>query len=159
MEIWHTSINELIHIFRDGLITLIPFLEKSTINWQNEEANYDWDIVTTALFKAIVISPIEYAKELDYSNCKELRKFGIKDKDYSDQSFIKVQNIETNELNALLDFKTKDSYFDYLIIDKLDKKTLTMKESLTIPFSECKFVLALNNKGSIKIIDEIDVLQ
>jgi len=144
--------------FRESLIALIPMLDKSKILWHGETYD-DWDIIAEALYKAMVISPINYSQGLNYLHCKELVDYEFHYQNFSNNSFIIVKNNNTNELNSFYGFETKDTFFDYVNIAILDKNTLEFKEYLTIPFLNCSFALALNKDGKISEIEELDVDQ
>ncbi len=60
---WATSIDDLLRTFRDGLIAMIPIAERACIIWKEPDAYDDWDMISQALYRAIVITSIEWANE------------------------------------------------------------------------------------------------
>lgn len=59
-ELWHTTITELIGLFRDALVDLIPSLERARIPWRNGEAYDEHDAIAQALYDAYVVSAIRW---------------------------------------------------------------------------------------------------
>ena len=63
--IWKPKVNELMEIFRNSMIDLIPSMEKAHIYWHQAKAYDDWDNINQALFKSIIVSAVKFSKEFD----------------------------------------------------------------------------------------------
>ncbi|MEM1367735.1 MAG: hypothetical protein AAGG02_06895 [Cyanobacteria bacterium P01_H01_bin.15] len=60
------EIEELLDIFRGGLMALIPTMEHAKIPWQQAENYDDWDAIAETLYEQIVIDALREIYSLDY---------------------------------------------------------------------------------------------
>ena len=58
-QVWTTSVVELLSIFREGLVAMVPIAEKARIPWRDGEAYDDWDGIASALYTNIVVRGID----------------------------------------------------------------------------------------------------
>ncbi len=115
---WTTSIDDLLRTFRDGLIALIPIAERACIAWKEPNAYDDWDIISQALYKAIIITSIEWAS--DHSALMPIAEYDVRMSTYEDRSFIADKANSKN--SAFICFETKGSPFDTCLFAQLDDR-------------------------------------
>jgi hypothetical protein len=61
---WITTVSELLAIFRESLVALVPVLEKARVRWRDGEAYDDWDAITSCLYENIVVASLSWAIEV-----------------------------------------------------------------------------------------------
>jgi hypothetical protein len=61
MSTWRTNVTELIVIFHDSLVALVPQMDRARIEWRNESAYDDWDAIAQTLFAHIVVASLRWA--------------------------------------------------------------------------------------------------
>ena len=81
---WNTSVTELIRIFRGALLSIIPWLEKAKIKWNEGEAYDDWDNIVESLYLNLVCSTLN--GEVSVEN--NIAKYNFTYSDYSTINFI-----------------------------------------------------------------------
>ncbi|MBV6496995.1 MAG: hypothetical protein JFAIHJKO_02128 [Pyrinomonadaceae bacterium] len=60
-EVWETSVEEVMTIFRDALASLAPFLHQARISSKEGEQYDDYDAITELLYEKIVINSIKWS--------------------------------------------------------------------------------------------------
>ncbi len=111
---WTTSVNELMHVFRDSLRSLVPCMERAKIAWREPDAYDDWDDIAQALYENIVVRSIEYSLGPKGRESMVLPEYGMLYPLYDDMSFIELVLGEPrdDQYNVFLDFATADRPFD-----------------------------------------------
>jgi hypothetical protein len=57
---WTTTVTELLGLFREALLALVPIAERAKISWRDGEAYDDWDAIAAALFNNLVVRGLRY---------------------------------------------------------------------------------------------------
>ena len=152
-DIWQVSTTELMMIFRESLISLIPAMEKAKIPWKDGEAYDDWDNICEVLFKNAVCNNITYKGESE----KPFVQYGMTYKSYINNSFIGISVPDyQSPYVVFVEFKTEKDIFDCIRVDLLDNN-LNFKGSDVIKLSGIQFAFYLNSKSGIIKKDIIEV--
>lgn len=85
---WDTSITELIMIFRDSLISLIPILQRAKITVGIDQGYDAWDDISETLFNNIVVESIRWALPENEMLDFKLSRYEMTYEDYFNISFI-----------------------------------------------------------------------
>jgi hypothetical protein len=116
-NIWQTSVNELMGIFRGSLLSLIPWLEKARINWKEGEAYDEFDNIAESLYKNIVCSSL-FGETLDEY---PIANYDLIYKDYSELNFVRVlSNVHKDKLLAFISLQSVNNTFDSVKTVSLD---------------------------------------
>jgi len=62
--IWMTSVEEILLIFRDGMLALTPIMDRAHISYIENQQYDDYDDITEALYRQIVINSIKHSFEV-----------------------------------------------------------------------------------------------
>jgi hypothetical protein len=114
---WETSVNEVVRIFREGLLALIPVVEKAKMPWADPHAYDDWDVIAQGLYEGIVI--LSLAHSIQWDDFKEIPKFDHRISDYHDRSYIFLA--EAGEQKPFICFHSVKAPFDTALVALLDK--------------------------------------
>ena len=149
---WGTSVNKIIHIFRDALLALIPIADRARILWREPDNYDDWDLIAQSLFRSIVVMSLENADE-----CKALQgtpKYDERISDYSLKSFLSTSK-GSGEL-AFICFETDSLPFDTALLARLDEAGRVLRLERQ-DVGQLHFLLSGRSKDSIVEIDRISV--
>ncbi len=153
-EMWSTTLNDLLYIFRNASIAIIPWLEKARIGWKEEEAYDDWDNIVNALYENIVCSSLfgEVSSEYD------IAKYDFTLDSYANVNFIlvKTRTDDGSDL-AFVSFLNITTPMDMLKVAVLGSDGLVL-EYRVIEYDEVEFVFVRRINGGIELVTEIDVL-
>ena len=61
MTVWRTSVTDLLEIFHDSLVALVPQMQRARIGWRNGVAYDDWDEIAETLFGKIVVASLQWS--------------------------------------------------------------------------------------------------
>ena len=139
-------IGELLGIFRDGLIALIPIAERADIVWSGPDVYDPWEEMSEGLFSGIVTS-VMY--NLDKFFIESLPKYGFTIPNYQCSSFITCASVSRN--NAFLSLKSIASPFDHVKLLLLDDDLSSTNEFVDVSFERAAFALsALERKTGVR---------
>jgi hypothetical protein len=151
-NIWKTSINELISIFRESLNSVIPSMEKGKIPWRKGESYDEWDDISHSLYKALIKTNLY--KELEksnlvnydgyYENYSKYDYLLVKSKVYLDNSLVFYNFISKNEPH---------DYLEAMVIDKYENSI----EILELKYENLDFSFVKKNGLNIEIITELEI--
>lgn len=137
---WETSVNEAVGIFREGLLALIPIVEKAKMPWADPYAYDDWDVIAQGLYEGIVILSLTHSTQ--WHDFEEIPEFDHRISDYSNRSYIFLA--EVGEQKPFLCFHSVKAPFDTALVAILDEhqKVVGVSESelgnATFVFSGCR---------------------
>lgn len=151
---WLTNADDLLKIFRNALIALVPHMTAAHIPWQEGESYDEWDEIAASLFKGIVVSSVRFANEFSeeselpkydllYENVKGFVLIGLKVTDSADNTWIFHRFESTKE-----PFDTVACY----LVDS--ERNIIPDQAYTCPFEDAKFFF-LN--ADAKTIEKISV--
>jgi hypothetical protein len=150
---WKTSVNELLSIFRQALLAVIPCIEKAHIRWKQGESYDEWDNITEALFSNIVCSSLAGAVLPEYS----MARYDLRYKDYSNIDFILVEtpNAATN-MYIFVSYQTVVSPFDSVEVAEVNKDGKVLGYS-TLDITDVTFLFVKRNGTTQIVLDEVVV--
>ncbi len=152
MNMWNTTIDELIENFRGVLNAILPWVEKNQIPYEEGLAYDDWDNLATTLFNTFVINSICSSKQFNLA-MPDFAKYDFFYDDYKNLSFIIINGTEDEtELLVFVSFVNIKN-FDEVNVKKIDKVSLKVISEFKIKYSECNFAV-FNEKA---IIEELKV--
>lgn len=152
-NVWHTSISETIRIAQEAMRVLVPTVEKARIPWR-EPANYDdWDLIASAIYKAIVILAIENSPEFEQAN--KIIEYNKRVEDYNSFSFI--TDMTSTRLLALVSFVTDNEPFDACLFAELDENE-RVEGTVRRPFDAIDWGVAARHSKSLDRFRTLAVL-
>jgi len=150
----NATIQELLLIFREALVSLIPSMEKAKIPWRDPDAYDDWDSIAMQVFSSIV----ENACREVINDAFPIPQYGMTMGDYSELSFIDVSSRDSRVVNCvLICLTTKDLPFDTVRIQTLDPATRRGMTITEIPWESAQFGLSVNKGGRVSRISHVSV--
>lgn len=153
-ELWKTSATELLSIFREALVSLIPALDRARINWNGVATYDDWDNISESLFQNIVCATI-YGEVLeDY----KMAKYNFFYRDYKDVDyFILKWAVEKDRRLVFISFQSVLAPFDYVkfaIVNNQDEVLGHTK----LRYDGLEFFLIKRENGVENCIDSFNVV-
>jgi hypothetical protein len=138
---WNTSVNELLHLFRQSLVALLPFLEAAHIPWREEEAYDQWDAISQTLYEKLIAEPLAWG--LGAVDEFALTPYGTRLDDYSAVSFIEVLHDEPSPgaTTVLVRFATDARPLDAVEAVLLDERARATDRLERLPLEQCAFRL------------------
>jgi hypothetical protein len=140
---WDTSVNELLWVFRDSLIALIPAMDRAHIPWRDAQAYDDWDAIAETLFRNIVVRTLQYSHSA--ADPAAFCRYGFTYPSYSGKLFIQVcESPSAQDVpNVFLSFSTHQSPFDSLLVQPVEPASLCASGApQRIPMGNSYFVYA-----------------
>lgn len=149
-EILETTVDNLVHIFRGALVSLVPWLDKVKIGWQEPNNYDDWDSIVNNLYSNIVLRSIEYSPPLPAAEETSFLEYENSDLDFTRQSFIEVvplpshktwnESFKENPVLVFYGFGTKDEPFDRVKFFPINEKGENLNEEiLSLPLNGVNF--------------------
>ena len=151
---WETTVNELVAIFRNSVIAIIPLLEQAKIKWKEGESYDDWDNIVTTLFENIVCSSL--FSEVSLEN--DMSKYDMVYKNYSNMNFLIVKSTENiNKTLAFISFQSLSTPLDSVKVAVLNNQ-YNVIDYLILKSENLDYFFVKNHNGKYDIISEIKVL-
>jgi hypothetical protein len=76
-SLWHVTVDELIQIFRQALIDLIPTFERARITWRGDQTYDNFERIPDALWDSIVGDSVAYAR--GFEKAESLARYSFVD--------------------------------------------------------------------------------
>ncbi|MCX7735100.1 MAG: hypothetical protein N2319_00160 [Candidatus Kapabacteria bacterium] len=135
------TLNDLIKNFREALIVLIPVFRESGILWNDDEMNEDFEGISEALFKWMVIYKIEQVISEKYNIIPTFPQYNYYYKSYAKLSFIEVytDDQDKNKVFVFLKLKSKNNPYDTVVCNLIDKNGNVLERDLEIDFNKAKY--------------------
>ncbi len=109
---WHTSVNELLHVFQQSLTALLPVMEKAHIAWREGDAYDDWDEISQVLYRNIVGRSLAFASSSEADLDTILPHYdGICDS-YANLNRIEVYGPDEENKGVFVALSTNEQPFD-----------------------------------------------
>lgn len=151
---WRTSVNELLHIYKGALISIVPWLDKAMIKWKDEDSYDDWENISQSLYSNIVCSSLLGDVIIESS----IAKYNFLYNNYSSIDFLLVKSDKYfGKKFAFISFQSDLSPFDSVKLAELDEFDNVIGY-LTIKDERLKFLYVKYNNGEKVIMDEVNVL-
>lgn len=162
---WHTSVQKLIAIFRDTLLTLIPSLERAHIAWRSPDAYEAWDAIAETLFRTMVIDAITWGLPPDGPDQIIAPVYETSYFSYAGMSYIEVVSPSIQGLRSpgsiylFHGFSTVDAPFDTVECVSVDADGDAMSGTFVeLPYEQADFRFRYRRAdGSASIHEELAV--
>lgn len=158
--VWETSVNELMTIFKDALLALIPIMEKAHINFKEGQQYDDYDAITEVLYEQVVINSIRWS----FTDLLEIEmpSYGFEFDFEKHTAFIEVcLNTKSNQEKQYVfkNFSSKKGLFDSVECYSFGKAESLFTEEITYArFKECSFKLRYKQENRFNHKSELTVL-
>jgi hypothetical protein len=140
-DIWNTSVSDLIRIFRNSLLALIPYVEQAKIPWKQGEAYDEWDEITQVLYKNIVTKTIQWG--CGYGSISEVAipDYNMLYKNYSQFSLICVADSKPDDSSLVFhSFSSRHQSLDMIQYVSVPPNGVRIEDKLmSIPFEDSDF--------------------
>lgn len=158
-EVWETSVEEVMTIFRDALASLAPFLDKARISSKEGEQYDDYDAIAELLYEKIVINSIKWA----FADSEEIEipAYGFEFDSERHNAFIEVDfGDESNrEQFVFQDFVSENNAFDTVKSYPLgETKSLFSTETAYISRKQSSFQLRYKKENEFHSMSALIVL-
>lgn len=158
MKTWNTNITELVEIFVEALISLIPSMEKAHITFNNNDSYDEWDRIADALFNSIIVDALINSSNLIDRNRILFPKYGIQYENYSEFAFIILkESMDKEYLEVMLEFDQLNTPQKLVSIVQIDKNNGNSQACKTYQFKEQEFLLARFSKNGLQFFEEFSV--
>jgi len=150
-EPWETSVTELLGIFRESLIAVVPSMELARIPWKKSSSYDDWDDVSERLYDVIVVRPLAYAREVPKG--VTLPKYDYIYSEYKN-AFIHVERKSGDkaDLGVFVAFSaTRPDFLEVEYKKILPTGAVVETETLLVPYEDCLFSIVCPDLGGLKI--------
>ena len=141
--VWTTSVSEMMSIFRDGLLAVLPIAERARIPWSDERAYDDWETIAGGLYDAIVRMSLSHSEE-----CKDctVAKYGFGPGD-RDTHLIIAEFGSSGASGAFVSLSSRNSAFSHVRVKTRDNNS----DDSYFAFESCQFfVRAANSSRAIR---------
>lgn len=156
-EVWATSVEEVMTIFRDALASLAPFLHKAHISSKEGEQYDDYDAIAELLYEKIVINSIKWA--FADSDEIEIPTYGFEFDPEKHTAFIEVCFELNQKQYVFQDFSSERNLFDRVKCYPLGKtQSLFSTETTYVSFKECSFQLRYKKENKFNSASALTVL-
>ncbi|MDB5620618.1 hypothetical protein [Tardiphaga sp.] len=141
-------------LFRDALQGLIPTLERARIAWREPDAYHDWDEMSEAVYRSIVIRSLEFAVEV--GPFLSIPNYGFSLPTYESNSFVSEETRLGS--TAFICFETQHEPFDHAYFAVLDGG-LNVVGKYRLATTDAKFIFWRRTRDvvSARAIDAIKV--
>lgn len=151
-RLWHVTISELIHIFRQALIDLIPTFDRARIEWRGDQTYDDFERVAEALYDSIVRDAIESAQ--GFQTAIPLARYGLRES--KDRSWILVNDPSLRL--SLYQLASSGSPFDTIECVPIDSEGKQLQEIKVVRFDGARFLYeARFPDATTETVYEVDV--
>jgi hypothetical protein len=151
MSRWRTTVGELMQIFRDALVALVPALDRARIGWRSPDASDNWDAIVQVLFDNIVVSALQWSLPLKQQERFAVPKYETTHRFYGYRNFIQVI-VDDDRRLVFHSFDSQKDLFDTVRCLLLDENGAVISpEPVSVPFESAAFALRL--LGGIALTD------
>jgi hypothetical protein len=147
------AVTELVGLFREALLALLPVMEKSRIKWREGESYDPWEEIERALYKSIIGSCVENATSIQ--PIFPLAAYGLVYPTYADRSFLVPSD---NERIAFLEFGTGAEPFDEAIFLELGTALKPSRGRVRRALAGTKFLLAVPKDDRLEFHSQVEYL-
>ena len=131
--IWRTTITELLLLFREGLLAVLPIAERAKIPWSDEQAYDDWDVIARGLYEGIVRMSVIHSQEC--SSC-EIPRYGL-GPDKNGARYVVVRSRINPIHGAFVSFSSREGAFSHVRV----RKSESDNETFYFAYDECEFLV------------------
>lgn len=150
-DVWKTTGQELIRIFRMALIQLIPAMDESRIKWKGNNSYDDWEEIKQVLFRNIVTNSILNSNSYTHDAMPEFGTYPQKEHSL----FISFESIEIElsdgKIPILIDLESNHFPFDTVRYTIYSTSENSLANSVgSVSYDSCKFnIVYISTKGTM----------
>lgn len=138
-QIWPTTVTEVVGVFRDALIALIPSLERARIPWRDGEAYDDFDALAQAAYDTYVLNAFRFGLTTNEEVIR-VPPWDLHVTTYAESDWIEVVSNDVAERPlALVGFKTRDTPFDTVTAQPLTAAGECQGKPVHVSFEFARF--------------------
>jgi hypothetical protein len=147
------DIGELVGVFRDALMAMMPFADRVKMNHHEDDMHPDWEGVAMSLFDAFVRGPINGDRNRAADELP-LARYDIDRDNYHGFSWIGVTSGAVTEA-PLIRFLSMEKPLDAIQVALIDADTSIVDRAI-VPWGELRFAFQRRRRhGPSQRIDEI----
>lgn len=157
MSGWTATPGELLNVFRDALLAIVPVVERAMMGWRDEEAYDDWDAIADVLYEQLVVASVRWSlAETDHAAFK-MPPYNTLVESYNDLRFFAVTAPTLRAPGAFHSFSTTGTAFDTVRVRELDEYGEIVGEGvIAVPIESVQYSLATKDRtGKLSHIDRI----
>ena len=136
------DVTELVGLFREALLALLPVMERSRIRWREGQSYDPWENIERTLYESIIGSCVENA--ICIGGITRLASHGLVQPAYTDQSFLVSSD---NKNAAFLELATGSAPFDEATFLELRADLTPSKNRFRRALAGTHFLLATPKDG------------
>jgi hypothetical protein len=146
-------VDDLLGVFRDGLLSLVPMAQRLGIEWRNDDRHRDWERLSEALFDACVRGPIEADAGLSFDELR-LPRYDIDVASYRTNSWVTVAS--EGQHCPVVRLVTDAEPFDTVQFARLDPSCMQVVGHDVTPFGTARFAFVRRTStGGEQVVEEI----
>ena len=136
------DVTELVGLFREALLALLPVMERSRIKWREGQSYDPWENIERTLYKSIIGSCVE--NTMPAGSVMRLASYGLMQPTYADQSFLVSSD---NKNAAFLELVTRSEPFDEAAFVELRADLMPSNNCFRRTLAGTHFLLATPSDG------------
>lgn len=140
------SINKLMELFHDTLLSVAEPLEQAAITWDSYENFEEIETISESLFNLIIKYQLANYVKSKYSYEPNIPQYGFYHKNYKNFDAIEVKTADTDDNYVFVLFESKNAPFDTVMCDKIDNEGNIISRENEFLFDAVDFVLKINTK-------------
>lgn len=154
-RIWRVTVDDLIRIFRRGLLDLIPVMDDARIEWRSDPTYDDFDRIAEALYDSIVRDSVANAKS--HQTAIPLARYGIGE---PGRELSRILVNDPADRLAFYQFQTNVQPFDTMLCIRVSDDGREVVGETSLPSDGQRFAYAARYDGtkSFEFLYEVDVL-
>ncbi len=148
------SVKDLLGFFRGAIKSLIPWLEKAHIEWEEGKASDDWDAIVEALYQSFIGDSLH----AEFSEVYNILKYNSEINNVSSVDYIEVKSKNFPDSKfAFISFLNNSFEFDDVVVAELDDND-RVKEFTNLNYEASEFIFVKRINKSKTYIENIDIL-
>ena len=150
------AMSDLIGIFREGLVALIPVAERARIAWHGPRVYDPWEGIEAALFASLVTSVVDNA----VPSLRTLPRYGsLGHRSYADLSFVTERAARLRgERLVFLRLTTVQEPFDTICLRDVGDDFIPTGRTVELPLSEVQPELAARTADGLLYLDTVEYI-
>jgi hypothetical protein len=137
--VYVASVDELIDVFRQGLLALIPVAERAQVTWRYPDAYDDWDELAESLYGVFVGHPA--GRPPNTPESYPLAPYDYYIRSYAEFSWIEFDSPDAGDSAAFVGLRSDAEPFDTLYLVQVDPESGKPGDSIEVPWRDHGFAL------------------
>lgn len=157
MDMWTTSVTQLLQVFRETLLALIPAMEAAHIPWKDGEAYDEWDEVSQCLYRNVVARSLHASHGRDVSLLDMLPPYNMNVQSYRNRGVLLASGPQINGAAVFVGLSSIDAPFDTVDCVCVDDAGDVVGEPVRQPFRDSVFSFATKPGLAHAVVTEFSV--